>query len=940
MSIYVYQKNSNFFTRSDGISAHIRTVSPVDRQPANTDVYILPDARDTAVTFFVVLSINSLVNKYTWQVSTNGGSTYSDIPNSDSSSLTVNNLTINDDNNYYRCIINLDSLTVISTPGILGVSYLNGEDPTGITIISQPVNTTLALDGTASFSVVASSDQPISYVWQVSDNNGFSFQDIESSNTSVLSLTNLDRSDHKQIYQAKVYLTSNPLIYKNSIQSLLFTNVEIDILQQPQTTVAINNSARFSVVANTPKDILTNISYQWQKSTDDGENYFDIVGAITNTLDLSGLTINDHGNLYRVKMSTSCCGTEDYVVMSDSTILLMVESYILFKTQPQSITTSDTEATFTSEIRNFCRSGCGSITYQWFYIQDGSDNTGDIIPEATTSSLTIDVKTNHKKRFKLVATQPNTESNIESNIVTLINSNAKPTDISISDTFVLEGNEIEDQISVGILTTNSPDQTEVFIYSLTDSYGDNSFFAINEDLLVTNSIFNFATKKTYDIQIRSTDTQGLYYDKIFQIRVRRTPTINLINTINELSENTNVSSDIDIADLTITNPIDDGFLSESALDILGPQPFSLSGSDASSFKIEGLKLKLKANTILDHEEKMTYSITILYTDNFSSIIRDINYTLNIIESITGPTGLSISQSSIEEFNNPEDVVGTFAVTHSIVNPNIVFSLISGNGDTDNSSFSIIGNELQAMTIFDWSIKNTYSIRVRATDDNSLFYDTVFNINITKIPINPPDPPDPDPPPDPDRGGGDPHYFLRPIKPQNFLLSYGHVIDDNIGGEPAIAGYIKIDNEEWKTVIVNTPGIVHSIEQTNFYYRNDGAQWNIVSREVFNTNGFLIFQKVIPYFIEFQWENLKYMTDHDNCRVGGFLYWMKKTIQSAEKRVRINIGTLPLSLRALGVDGIGTIGAAFGLKRDDFLESAGDANLLKISEKFNMFSKEI
>ncbi len=73
------------------------------------------------------------------------------------------------------------------------------------------------------------------------------------------------------------------------------------------------------------------------------------------------------------------------------------------------------------------------------------------------------------------------------------------------------------------------------------------------------------------------------------------PGLGLANTTNTLSENTAVAVDRKIADLNI---VDDEF---------GINVTSLSGPDASFFKIIGGALYLKAGTMLDYEVKPSYT---------------------------------------------------------------------------------------------------------------------------------------------------------------------------------------------------------------------------------------------------------------------------------------------------------------------------------------------
>ena len=54
---------------------------------------------------------------------------------------------------------------------------------------------------------------------------------------------------------------------------------------------------------------------------------------------------------------------------------------------------------------------------------------------------------------------------------------------------------------------------------------------------------------------------------------------------------------------------------------------------------------------------------------------------------------------------------------------------SGNGDTDNNSFSIVGDQLFTNVIFDFETKAMYQIRVRSTDQRGSFFEKEFAITI-------------------------------------------------------------------------------------------------------------------------------------------------------------------------------------------------------------------
>lgn len=70
---------------------------------------------------------------------------------------------------------------------------------------------------------------------------------------------------------------------------------------QPQDASALEgDTASFSVVMDT-NAVAGDITYQWQKSDDGGETWYDIVGALSNSYETGALTVaDDNGDKYRV----------------------------------------------------------------------------------------------------------------------------------------------------------------------------------------------------------------------------------------------------------------------------------------------------------------------------------------------------------------------------------------------------------------------------------------------------------------------------------------------------------------------------------------------------------------------------------------------------------------------------------------------------------------
>ncbi len=61
-----------------------------------------------------------------------------------------------------------------------------------------------------------------------------------------------------------------------------------------------------------------------------------------------------------------------------------------------------------------------------------------------------------------------------------------------------------------------------------------------------------------------------------------------------------------------------------------------------------------------------------------------------------------------------------------------FLLVSGAGDEDNASFTILANKLQSSEVFNFEVKSTYSVRIVAIGDDGLSYEKPFVVTIGDV----------------------------------------------------------------------------------------------------------------------------------------------------------------------------------------------------------------
>ncbi|MFJ7665151.1 cadherin domain-containing protein [Lysinibacillus sp. NPDC097162] len=300
--------------------------------------------------------------------------------------------------------------------------------------------------------------------------------------------------------------------------------------------------------------------------------------------------------------------------------------------------------------------------------------------------------------------------------------NSAPTDITLSSASVEENQP--SGTTVGTLSAIDSDAGDTFTYSLVSGAGatDNSSFSIVGNELRTSSSFDYETKNSYSVQIKVTDKGGLTFEKVFTI---------LISNVNEAPTDISLSADT----VAENQPLGTKVGTFSAIDSDAGDTFTYSlvsgvgATDNSSFSIVGNELRTSSS--FDYETKNSYSVRIKVTDKGGLTFEKV-FTILISNVNEAPTDISLSADTVAENQPSGTKVGTFSATDSDAGNTFTYSLVSGAGATDNSSFSIVGNELRTTSSFDFETKNSYSVRVRVTDQGGLSFEKPFTISVTDI----------------------------------------------------------------------------------------------------------------------------------------------------------------------------------------------------------------
>jgi subtilisin-like proprotein convertase family protein len=129
--------------------------------------------------------------------------------------------------------------------------------------------------------------------------------------------------------------------------------------------------------------------------------------------------------------------------------------------------------------------------------------------------------------------------------VSVTDVNETPTDIALSSSAVDENQAIN--TTVGTLSTTDPDTGQTFTYTLVAGTGstDNASFNISGNALRTSAVFDFETKSSYSIRLRTTDsgTGNLFFEKVFTISVNNVnePPVNTVPGAQAVNEDTNLA---------------------------------------------------------------------------------------------------------------------------------------------------------------------------------------------------------------------------------------------------------------------------------------------------------------------------------------------------------------------------------------------------------------
>lgn len=261
---------------------------------------------------------------------------------------------------------------------------------------------------------------------------------------------------------------------------------------------------------------------------------------------------------------------------------------------------------------------------------------------------------------------------------------------------------------------------------------DFSLFAIN----ATTGALQFITPPDFENPADSD------IDNIYHVQIRAT------DTLGEVTD-----QDITVT-VTAVNDNDPAFTSSPSFSVAENQAavgtvmatdadkpaqgvtFTITGgADAGKFNITA-QGALTFITAPDFESQSSYVVTVTATDD-GSPARSIsqNLVITVTNANEAPTEISLAPTSVNEQQPAGTTVGAFTTTDPDSGDTFTYSLVSGDGSTDNQKFQITGNTLKTNAVLSFNTQSSYSIRVRSTDAGELSFEKIFTIQLSQVGIS-------------------------------------------------------------------------------------------------------------------------------------------------------------------------------------------------------------
>ena len=303
------------------------------------------------------------------------------------------------------------------------------------------------------------------------------------------------------------------------------------------------------------------------------------------------------------------------------------------------------------------------------------------------------------------------DSNTETRDITVSSVNDAPTvSLENTTTTLAEDTTTSPRVKVADIVV---DDDDLGSESLTLTGADAGLFEIDgTELFLRDGVsLDFETNPSLDVTVQvDDDTVGGNPDDTADLAIAVTdvnepPTVSLDNTTTTLTEDTDTSSAILVADIVVTD------------DAQGINNLSLSGTDAALFEIVGSQLFLRAGTELDFETNPDLDVTVQVDDTTVGSTPDDSADLAItVTDVNEPPTVTLDNTTTTLTENT-DTSSAIRVADIIVSDDALGSESLSLAGSDAALFDIVGSQLflRAGTDLDFETNPSLDVTVQVDD---------------------------------------------------------------------------------------------------------------------------------------------------------------------------------------------------------------------------------
>lgn len=354
---------------------------------------------------------------------------------------------------------------------------------------------------------------------------------------------------------------------------------------------------------------------------------------------------------------------------------------------------------------------------------DGSTNNAAFTIDGNNLNMSqvIDFEDNPSLAVRISATDSRGASVQKAFTIEVANTNDAPTALDLSNATLQENTP--SGALIGEFTVTDEDENEeyefVFVEGADDD--DNDKFNIVTNDLRLNAAVDFETQNTFEIRVQAMSDEGGLITETFEINITNVNEAPSGLAVDGLQLSENIAVGTEIATLSATD--------EDAGEAFTYSLVGTTNPDHAAFSISGDKLITVAQ--INFEEQSVYDLNLRVTDSGDNT-KDVNFEFRVLDENDGPTAIRIDKLTIQENLSAGLLVGQLSTVDEDDGDQHTYSLVAGDGDSDNSLFLISGNQLLTNSTLDFETNASHTVRVQSSDGAlataSAFELSVINTN--------------------------------------------------------------------------------------------------------------------------------------------------------------------------------------------------------------------